>query len=127
MFIFFFIPARICEAVQTSGPVDPAGCVQVAEEALSHSAPDLQRLLQTARHHRYVSPVAVPPPSLLAGPRASAPFSDPFTLSQLGLLESSPSASTDVNNSLHVNHVPNEVPQGHPVANDTLPPVTDQR
>lgn len=39
---FLYIPARICEAVQTSGPVDPAGCVQMAEEALSHSAPDLQ-------------------------------------------------------------------------------------
>lgn len=33
--------------------MDPAGCVQMAEEALSQSAPDLQRLLQAARHHRY--------------------------------------------------------------------------
>lgn len=46
--------AGICEAVQASGPVDPAGCVQMAEEALSQPAPDLQRLLQTARHHRYL-------------------------------------------------------------------------
>lgn len=47
------VSARLCEAVQAGGPVDPAGCVQVAEETLSPSAPDLQRLLQTARHHRY--------------------------------------------------------------------------
>lgn len=52
-FVFLFVSARICEAVQAGGPVDPAGCVQMAEETLSQSAPDLQRLLQTARHHRY--------------------------------------------------------------------------
>lgn len=46
--------ARICEAVQASGPVDPAGRVQMAEKALSHSASDLQRLFQTAWHHRYI-------------------------------------------------------------------------
>lgn len=50
---FWFVSARICEAVQASGPVDPTGRVQMAEETLSQSAPDLQRLLQTARHHRY--------------------------------------------------------------------------
>lgn len=43
---------RICEAVQASGPVDPTGRVQMAEETLSQSAPDLQRFIQTARHHR---------------------------------------------------------------------------
>lgn len=45
--------ARVREAVQARGPVDPTGRVQMAEEALSQSAPDLQRLLQTTRHHRY--------------------------------------------------------------------------
>ena len=45
---------RIREAVQASGPVDPTGCLQVAEKALSKSASDLQRLFQTARHHRYI-------------------------------------------------------------------------
>ena len=45
-------PARKCEALQAGGLVDPAGRVQVAEEALPQPAPDLQRLLQAARHHR---------------------------------------------------------------------------
>lgn len=45
--------AGVREAVQAGGPVDAAGRVQVAEEALSQPAPDLQRLLQAARHHRY--------------------------------------------------------------------------
>lgn len=48
-----FVSAGLREAVQAGGPVDAAGRVQVAEEALSQPAPDLQRLLQTARHHRY--------------------------------------------------------------------------
>lgn len=52
-FAFWLVSARICEAVQAGGPVDPAGRVQMAEETLSQPAPDLQRLLQTARHHRY--------------------------------------------------------------------------
>ncbi len=52
-FSFWFVSARICEAVQAGGPVDAAGRVQMAEETLSQSAPALQRLLQTARHHRY--------------------------------------------------------------------------
>ena len=30
------------KAVKTSGPVDPAGCLQVAEETLSKSVSDLQ-------------------------------------------------------------------------------------
>lgn len=47
------LTAGVREAVQASGPLDPTGRVQVAEETLSQSAPDLQRLLQTARHHRY--------------------------------------------------------------------------
>lgn len=47
------VAAGVREAVQAGGPVDAAGRVQVAEEALSQPAPDLQRLLQTARHHRY--------------------------------------------------------------------------
>lgn len=55
MFLSLYLhsTAGVCEAVQASGPVDPAGRVQVAEETLSQSAPDLQRLLQTARYHRY--------------------------------------------------------------------------
>lgn len=36
------------KAVQAGGPVDPAGRVQVAEEALPQAAPDLQRRLQAA-------------------------------------------------------------------------------
>lgn len=47
-FAFWLVSARICEAVQAGGPVDPAGRVQMAEETLSQPAPDLQRLLQTA-------------------------------------------------------------------------------
>lgn len=46
MFIVFLAGVR--EVVQTSGSMDPARRVQMAEEALSQSAPDLQRLLQTA-------------------------------------------------------------------------------
>ena len=53
IFRFWFLSAGIREAVQAGGPVDPTGRVQVAEETLSQSTPDLQRLLQTARHHRY--------------------------------------------------------------------------
>lgn len=53
-FIIMFVSYtdRICEAVQAGGPVDPTGRVQMAEETLSQSAPDLQRFVQTARHHR---------------------------------------------------------------------------
>lgn len=58
-FNFWFVSARICEVVQASGPVDPTGRVQMAEETLSQSAPDLQRLLQTARHHRYYAALAL--------------------------------------------------------------------
>lgn len=36
------------------------------------------------------------------------------------------SVSLHVINGLYVSHFPNEVPQGHPGANDTLPAVTDQ-
>lgn len=50
--VFLSYTDRICEAVQASGPVDPTGRVQMAEETLSQSAPDLQRFVQTARHHR---------------------------------------------------------------------------
>lgn len=46
--MFLSYTDRICEAVQASGPVDPTGRVQMAEEALSQSAPDLQRFVQTA-------------------------------------------------------------------------------
>lgn len=36
-----FVSAGLREAVQAGGPVDAAGCVQVAEETLSQPAPDL--------------------------------------------------------------------------------------
>lgn len=95
--------------------MDPAGCVQVAEETLSQSVPDLQRLLQAARHHRYrlvgLDSTGAAPPQLMYQPAWPA----------------SPSASTPSTVYVKVNHVPNEVPQGHPGANDTLPAVADQR
>lgn len=53
-FFFFSLSAWFCEAVQTGGSVDPTGRLQMAEETLSKPAPDLQRLLQTAWHHRWV-------------------------------------------------------------------------
>lgn len=46
---------------------------------------------------------------------------------QLAYQPASPSASTPSTVHVKVNQVPNEVPQGHPAANDTLPAVAEQR